>query len=64
MVSVKKLSTYNAIINMMQYIYDNLDQGHTVLSIFLDFSKAFDCVNNKILLDKMGLYFVCAISHS
>ena len=32
-----------------------LDQGDTVLSIFLNFSKAFDFVNHTILLEKMSM---------
>ena len=49
---------------MMQYIQNNLDQGHTVISIFLDFCKAFDCVNHNILLDKISVYGVRDIDHS
>ena len=57
----RKNSTSDAIINNLQYIYDNLDSGHTVISIFLDFSKAFDCVDHHILLKKMSVYGVCGV---
>jgi len=42
----------------MQYLYDNLDQGNTVISIFLDISKAFDCLDHDLLLEKMSVYGV------
>ena len=42
----KKLSTSDAIISTLQYIYDNFDAGYSVVSIFLDFYKASDCVNH------------------
>ena len=52
----KNRSTADAIVDMTQYIYDNLDQGETVISFFLDFSKAFDTVDHDILLYKLHLY--------
>ena len=52
----KNMSTTNAILNTLQYIYDNLDKGYSVVSIFLDFSKAFDCVYHQILLQKFTVY--------
>ena len=59
----KKLSTSDAITDMLQYLYDNLDKGHTVISIFLDFSKAFDTVNHNILLKKLELYGIRGVPH-
>ena len=52
----KKLSTSDALLDTLQYVYDKLDKGETVVSFFLDFKKAFDCVNQKLLLDKMSAY--------
>ena len=50
------MSTNQAIQNHLQYLYDNLDSGRLVFSIFLDFRKAFDCVDHKILLSKLNYY--------
>ena len=54
----KNVSTYNAIIDTLQYIYDNLDSVHPVISVFLDFAKAFDSVDHEIFHQKMSLYGV------
>ena len=43
------MSTSDEIINTLQYVCDNLDKAYTIISIFLDFSKAFDCVDRQIL---------------
>ena len=51
-----KMSTNQAIVNHLQYLYDNLDSGNTIFSLFLDFRKAFDTVSHQILLSKLNSY--------
>ena len=47
-----------ALMVMMNDISKALDDGDSVIGIFLDFSKAFDTVNHRILLDKLFHYGV------
>ena len=41
---------------MMDQVTKALDNGESVIGIFLDFSKAFDTVNHSILIDKLYHY--------
>ena len=52
----KNMSTTDVILNTIHFIYDNLDKGYSVVSIFLGFSKDFDCVYHKILLQNFTVY--------
>ena len=54
--SLKGSSTVDALISMSHCWYSNTDgNGETVRVFLLDFSKAFDRINHKILIKKMHL---------
>ena len=59
----KGISIDNAIFNLTDKILTSLDQRQQVGGIFCDLSKAFDCVDHDILLDKMQYYGVQGIPH-
>lgn len=42
--------------SLVSYIYEKLDEGNYVISIFLDIKKAFDCVNHELPLNKFEKY--------
>ena len=49
-------STTLAMVDIVDGIYQNLDQNMYAMGIFLDIQKAFDSVNHEILLSKMYRY--------
>ena len=56
-------STYMAITILMDKIIKALENGHYVIGLFLDFSKAFDTVNHQILLKKMHHYGIRGVAN-
>lgn len=52
----KSHSTTLSLIETFDKIYEYLDKGEKVMGIFLDFQKAFDCINHDILLHKLYHY--------
>ena len=57
-------NTFQALNLFSTNIFSALDNGKSVLSIFIDFSKAFDTVNHGILLNKMYHYGIRGSIHS
>ena len=51
---LNKRSTQSAITNIIETIYQEIDNKKTVLAVFLDLCKAFDVVDHQILLTKMA----------
>ena len=47
-----------AVLDLNTRITKALDSGNYAASVFLDFAKAFDTVNNQILLSKLENYCI------
>ena len=56
-------STLQAILHMLQEIYNTLDDGNLYFSMFLDLKKAFDCVSHEVLLTKLYHYGIRGTPH-
>ena len=52
----RKLSTVDALLNVVEDIYRKLNEKKHIVSISLDFSKAFDTVSHELLLRKLYKY--------
>ena len=46
-------STESALLNFLEPIYEAIREKKKAIGIFIDFSKAFDCLNHSILLSKL-----------
>lgn len=53
---MKHKSTETALLDAKELISQNFEEKKLVLGLFIDFSKAFDCLNHQILLTKLDTY--------
>ena len=60
----KKSSTHLALLSFIYKVMQAIEKGEYAIGVFLDFSKAFDTVDQDILLDKLDHCGIrgCAIS--
>jgi len=58
----KNYSTALALIDVMDNIYEKLDEQYFVIGIYLDLQKASDTVNHEILLHKLYNYGIQSCS--
>ena len=57
----KGKSTHLAIMMLVDKITEALEQGESVVGVFLDFSKAFDTVDHNILWQNIYKYGLCDV---
>lgn len=55
-------STISAIHTFINKLSESLDGGETPAAIFCDLSRAFDCVDHALLMDKLELYGVRGVT--
>lgn len=50
----KRRLTTTAIVNIVEYIIQSFE-GDTTTSILLNYSRAFDCISNDMLMEKLAV---------
>lgn len=60
----RRKSTELALLAQKEYILENFENHNLVLGVFLDFTKAFDCLSHHILLQKLHYYGIRGNAHS
>ena len=58
----KNYSTFLALMDLVDSISKNIDEGNYSIGICLDLSKAFDTINHTILLDKLCRYGIRGVT--
>ena len=58
----RKLSTQDAIVDLLHYIHESLNYKKHHFSVLIDLRKAFDTVNHDILLHKLDLYGIRGVA--
>ena len=58
----KNYSTFLALMDLVDNISKNIDEGNYSIGIFLDLSKAFDTIDHIILLDKLCRYGIRGVT--
>ena len=60
---MKGKSTEDALIMLTDKVYDcmNARDGSFCANVFVDFQKAFDTIDNKILLNKLEIYGITGV---
>ena len=56
-----KHSTFMAILELTNHIFEASERNSLIIGVFIDLKKAFDTVNNSILLDKLNFYGIRGI---
>lgn len=57
-------STITALGEIIEHIIDSLDSGNTIVATSLDLSKAFDCLDHSLMLNKLKLLGIDGTAHT
>ena len=62
--SQKMHNTVSSLLNATESWYENIDNRKLNISVFLDLKKAFDIVDQNILLSKFALYGIVVVRYN